>query len=97
MSLIDNHKRVLKPIKQQNNLEVKQIKLVEFIKSHDGAILAIERLKNILENEEFIGALECVVDIENHLKLVEIEYLDGMQYLATGEEQTWQKKSVIGG
>ncbi len=28
----------------------------------------------------------CVADIENHLKLVEIEYLDGMQYLATGEE-----------
>ena len=48
--------------------------------------MAIERLKNILENEEFIGALECVADIENHLKLVEIEYLDGMQYLATGEE-----------
>lgn len=64
------------------------MKLVEFIKSHDGAILAIERLKNILilENEEFIGALECVADIENHLKLFEIEYLDGMQYLATGEE-----------
>lgn len=62
------------------------MKLVEFIKSHDGAILAIERLKNILENEGFTGVLECVADIENHLKLVEIEYLDGMQYLATGEE-----------
>lgn len=62
------------------------MKLVEFIKSHDGAILAIERLKNILENEGFTGALECVTDIENHLKLVEIEYLDKMQYLATGEE-----------
>lgn len=62
------------------------MKLVEFIKSHDGAILAIERLKNILENEGFTGTLEYVTDIENHLKLVEIEYLDEMQYLATGEE-----------
>lgn len=62
------------------------MKLVEFIKSHDRAILAIERLKNILENEEFIGELECMADIENHLKSFEIEYLDGMQYLATGEE-----------
>lgn len=55
--------------------------LLEFLDSHDKAILAIERLKNILEDEGFKGALEDVADIERHLKSAEFEYLGYIQYL----------------
>ncbi|KXU02860.1 hypothetical protein SCODD09_00104 [Streptococcus constellatus] len=60
--------------------------LTEFIKSHDKAILAIDRLRNLLGYEGFIGALDFVADIENHMKQADFEYLDWMQYLATEEE-----------
>ncbi|AGU73217.1 hypothetical protein ACVR1N_04925 [Streptococcus constellatus subsp. pharyngis] len=60
--------------------------LTEFIKSHDKAILAIDRLRNLLGDEGFIGALDFVADIENHMKQADFEYLDWMQYLATEEE-----------
>ena len=60
--------------------------LTEFIKSHDKAILAIDRMRNLLEDEGFIGALDFVADIENHMKQADFEYLDWMQYLATEEE-----------
>lgn len=60
--------------------------LTEFIKSHDKAILAIDRLRNLLGHEGFIGALDFVADIENHMKQADFEYLDWMQYLATEEE-----------
>lgn len=55
--------------------------LTEFIEGHDKAILAIERLRNLLKDEGFEGALEHITDIESHLKLAEFEYLNWMQYL----------------
>lgn len=55
--------------------------LTEFIEGHDRAILAIERLRNLLKDEVVEGVLEHITDIESHLKLAEFEYLNWMQYL----------------
>ncbi|HFU4463298.1 TPA: hypothetical protein ACGO9X_000562 [Streptococcus suis] len=61
------------------------MELTKFIESHDKAILAIEKLGEILEDNGFTGALDYITDIENHINLVETDYLEEMQLLATGE------------
>ncbi|MFM0794297.1 hypothetical protein P7J53_01905 [Streptococcus suis] len=61
------------------------MELTKFIESHDKAILAIEKLGEILKDNGFTGALDYITDIEKHINLVETDYLEEMQLLATGE------------
>ena len=55
-------------------------------KSLSNRSYSFEEWRNLLGDEGFIGALDFVADIENHMKQADFEYLDWMQYLATEEE-----------
>ncbi|HFI0944017.1 TPA: hypothetical protein ACGO1F_000270 [Streptococcus suis] len=62
------------------------MELSKFLESHDKAILAIEKLGENLEDNGFTGALDYITDIKKHINLVETDYLEEMQLLATGEQ-----------
>lgn len=60
--------------------------LDEFLKSHDQALIAIERLKKMLRATEDTESLVSVITIERHLTLLETDYIDFQMFLIEGGE-----------